>query len=80
MDTLRTTSVYFYSMVTLFISLSVNRGKVPQILRKFSENRSAFLVQVVRNSDLQEHQIISHSSVCYDDHRYYINLLFWYVR
>jgi hypothetical protein len=35
MDTLRTASLYFYSMVTLYLSLTVHRGMGPQILGKF---------------------------------------------
>jgi hypothetical protein len=56
-DTLPTASLYSYSMVTLFLSMTVNRGEVPQILRIFSEidqlfSSKLYRIQIYKNTRL----------------------------
>jgi hypothetical protein len=47
-QTLITTSQYSYTIITVFMSLTVNRGRVPQILRKFSEIDQLFSSKLYR--------------------------------
>jgi hypothetical protein len=56
-DTLRTAFLYSYSIVTLFLSLTANRGKLPQILLKFSEidqlfSSKLYRIQIYKNTRL----------------------------
>ncbi|PNF33527.1 hypothetical protein B7P43_G17600 [Cryptotermes secundus] len=56
-DTLRNSSLYSYSIVTVLLSLTVNRGKVPEILGKFAEidqlfSSKLYRIQIYKNTKL----------------------------
>jgi hypothetical protein len=52
-----TTSLYSYSIINIFLSLTINHGKVPQILQKFSEidqlfSSKTYRIQIYKNTRL----------------------------